>query len=85
MPLTEVKSILVSVLGIDPAKTALDEHTPLLGSLPEFDSMAVVAVLTAIEDEFGVGIDDDEVDADIFATVGTLAAFVAAKREQGSR
>lgn len=84
MPLSEVKSILIAVLGIDPAKTALDEHTPLLGSLPEFDSMAVVAVLTAIEDQFGFGIDDDEVDAEMFATVGTLDAFVAAKSGQAA-
>ena len=57
----------------------LTESTPLLGNIPELDSMAVVTVLTAIEDEYGITIEDDEIGAEVFATVGTLAAFVAAK------
>ena len=36
--------------------------------------MAVVTVLTMIEDEFGITVDDDEVSADVFETLGTLAA-----------
>lgn len=75
----DVCRILVEVLGIDTSRMRLDENTRLLGSLPEFDSMAVVSVLTAIEDHFGIVVDDDEVDGDIFETVGTLSAFVAAK------
>ena len=75
----DVCKILVEVLGIDTTKMRLDENTRLLGSLPEFDSMAVVSVLTAIEDHFGIVVDDDEVDGEIFETVGSLAAFVAAK------
>ena len=75
----DVCRILVEVLGIDTAKMRLNEETRLLGSLPEFDSMAVVSVLTAIEDHFGIVVDDDEVDGSIFETVGTLVAFVAAK------
>jgi acyl carrier protein len=75
----DVCRILVEVLGIDTAKMRLNEETRLLGSLPEFDSMAVVSVLTAIEDHFGIVVDDDEVDGAIFETVGTLVAFVAAK------
>jgi len=75
----DVCRILIEVLGIDTAKMQLREDTRLLGSLPEFDSMAVVSVLTAIEDHFGIGIDDDEIDGAIFETVGTLSAFVAAK------
>ena len=75
----DVCRILIEVLGIDTAKMRLNEETRLLGSLPEFDSMAVVSVLTAIEDHFGIVVDDDEVDGAIFETVGTLVAFVAAK------
>ena len=47
--------------------------------IPEFDSMAVVTVLTMIEDEFGIVIGDDEVSADAFETLGTLASFVDRK------
>lgn len=74
-----VKSILGDALGIGERAAGYDASTPLLGSIPEFDSMAVVTVLTLIEERFDVDIADDEVDADVFATVGTLAAFVESK------
>lgn len=75
----DVSRILIDVLGLDPAQTTLTEDTALLGELPEFDSMAVVSVLTALEDHYGIMIEDDEVDASIFETVGTLSTFVAHK------
>ncbi|MEQ9061259.1 MAG: acyl carrier protein [Gammaproteobacteria bacterium] len=75
----DVCRILSDVLGLDPAQTTLTENTALLGELPEFDSMAVVSVLTALEDHYGIVIEDDEVDASVFETVGSLSAFVAHK------
>ncbi len=74
-----IKAILIEVLGVDPGKLKIDRDTRLLGSLPEFDSMAVVSVLTAIEDHFGITVDDDEVDGSIFETVGSLCQFVEKK------
>jgi acyl carrier protein len=75
----DVCRILSDVLGLDPAQTTLTENTALLGELPEFDSMAVVSVLTALEDHYGIVIEDDEVDAAVFETVGSLSAFGAYK------
>ncbi len=74
-----IKAILIEVLGVDTAKITIDKETRLLGSLPEFDSMAVVSVLTAIEDHFGIAVDDDEVDSAMFETVGSLCQFVESK------
>ncbi len=53
--------------------------TPLMGAIPEFDSMAVVSLITTLEDRFGIVVDDDEISGDTFATVGSLTDFVAAK------
>jgi acyl carrier protein len=64
-------------LGDRAAKLTLD--SPLLGGLPEFDSMAVVTVVTMLEDELGIAVDDDELSADVFTTVGSLTAFVSQK------
>lgn len=75
----EIRRILADVLQLGERANAFDSQTPLLGSVPEFDSMAVVAVIGAIEDNFGVIVEDDELEADVFATVGTLSAFVEAK------
>jgi acyl carrier protein len=77
--LESIKRILGTTLQLGDRAKTLTEATPLLGNIPEMDSMAVVTVLTALEDHYGFVIEDDEIAADVFATVGTLAAFVAAK------
>lgn len=73
----DVKALLVEVLGIDAARAAaFDVSTPLLGSLPELDSLAVVALITGLEDRFGIEVDDADIDAEAFETVGSLTEFV---------
>jgi acyl carrier protein len=53
--------------------------TPLLGNLPELDSMAVVELVARMEGELGIRIHDDEISAETFATLGSLTAFVDGK------
>jgi len=74
----EVISILRSTLNL-PSTRALTAGTPLLGSVAELDSMAVVSILTALEERFGFAIDDDEVEGRTFESVGTLTRFVQDK------
>lgn len=76
---SEVVEILQSVLQLEPGSTDLAPEAGLLGEIPEFDSMAVVTVLTALEENYGFFIDDDEVDAETFETVGSLVRFVEEK------
>lgn len=64
-------------IRLDRAKIGPD--SPLLGAIPEFDSMAVVALLTHLEEKYGFSIDDDEVDGSVFATIGSLTQFVREK------
>lgn len=59
--------------------------TPLLGAVPELDSMAVLTVITALEERFGFAIHDDEIDGAVFATLGSLTDFVASKLQAASR
>lgn len=72
--------VLAQALGLGARAAELTPQTPLLGALPELDSMAVATVLTAIEERFDILIDDDEVSAEMFETVGSLAAFVDQKQ-----
>lgn len=74
----EVIKTLRSVLNLEPS-VALDRSTALLGSIAELDSMAVVTILTSIEERFGIVVDDDEVDGRTFASVGSLIDFVQTK------
>ncbi len=72
-----LKTLLAEVLQIDTAD--FDAETQLLGALPEFDSMAVVMVLTQLEETLGLAVADDEIDAEVFETLGSLTAFVEAQ------
>jgi acyl carrier protein len=70
--LEEVRLIVGDVLELGPRTAQLRRDTPLLGNLPELDSMAVVSVLSALEEHFGITIHDDEVSAEAFETLGSL-------------
>lgn len=76
----DVKSVLVSVLGIQDRADTLTESTELFGALPELDSMAVIELVVALEQKFGVKFDDDEVTGEVFETLGSLARLIDAKR-----
>ncbi len=77
---TTLRALLADVLGLAPARiAAFDQQTELFGALPEFDSMAVATLLTGIEERMGVLVEDDDVDAEDFATYGSLLAFVRRK------
>lgn len=75
----EVLRVLDEVLSLNGRATAFTRDTPLLGALPELDSMAVVTLITTLEDQFGLVVDDDDIDGSTFATVGSLADFVSGK------
>ena len=76
---SDVLAVLDDVLSLNGRARKFNDKTPLLGSVPELDSMAVANVLTSLEERFGFMIDDDELDGSMFATVGSLTAFVESK------
>ena len=75
----KVTTILAETLGIQDRVETLDESTELFGSLPELDSLAVVELVQALEDDFHFTIEDEEFTGELFETVGTLADFVESK------
>lgn len=77
--LGHVLRLLDDVLSLDGRAQSFDRNTALLGALPELDSMAVVSLITGLEEQLGIVVDDDDIDGDTFATVGSLADFVAAR------
>jgi acyl carrier protein len=76
---TEVLRILDEILSLGGRAMHFDGATPLLGAIPELDSMAVVSLITTLEERFGITADDDELGGDTFATVASLTAFVDGK------
>ena len=75
----EVLRILDEVLSLGGRSANFDRETPLLGAIPELDSMAVVSLITALEEQLGLVVDDDDMDGATFATVGALVDCVSGK------
>ena len=76
---TDLLRVLDDVLSLRGRALGFDAATPLLGGIPELDSMAVVTLITTLEERFGLVVDDDEISGDTFETVGSLTRFVAGK------
>ena len=78
----DVRSVLGDALQLGARASAMTPATPLLGAIPELDSMAVVSLIMALEEHFGIEVADDEIEASTFATLGSLSAFVEQKTRQ---
>ena len=72
----EVIAVVDEVLSLKGRARDFARDTPLLGAIPELDSMAVVALITMLEERFGFTVEDDEIDGSVFATLGSLLDFV---------
>jgi acyl carrier protein len=76
--IADVKAAVIETLAIEDRAGAIDASTSLT-SIPELDSMAVIELVVELERRFGISFDDEDVTAEVFDTIGTLAAFVDAK------
>lgn len=71
-----LRRILSVQLGPSYPPSYFKTETPLLGMIPELDSMSVVGILTMLEEEMGIQVDDDAISSETFRTFGALLAFV---------
>lgn len=77
--LEDVKASLGRSLQIGDKVGSFTAETRLLGELPELDSMAVLTVILGLEEHFGIEVEDDDISAETFETVGSVVEFVNAK------
>jgi len=77
--LDEVKQIVADVLQLGDKVNDFSASTALLGSIPELDSMSVVSFIARLEEYYGFVIEDDEINAEVFETIGSLVSFVESK------
>lgn len=75
----QVLRILDEVLSLEGRASTFTRDTALLGAIPELDSMAVVSLITALEEQLGMSVEDDEIDGETFASVGALVDFARSK------
>ncbi len=77
-----VRQLIGEILQLDHERLLqMSRETALQGSIPEFDSMAVVLLLNALEEHFGIHIEDDEISAEDFESFGAVYALVCAKAQ----
>lgn len=76
---SEVLKVLDEILSLNGRSADFGSDTPLLGAVPELDSMAVIGLIQGLEEHFGFVAEDDEIDGATFASVGTLTDYVGAK------
>jgi acyl carrier protein len=77
---SRLKQILKDRLRLDPARVeAMTADTGLLGKGIGLDSVESLSLATAMEEEFRIVIEDDELTAALFATLGTVIDFVRRK------
>ena len=70
-----VTTLIANTLDLaDPE--SLDERTGLFGSMPELDSLAIVQLVTELEDHFGFEFDEDDITGEVFENVGSLSDYV---------
>ena len=79
MLLEEVKTVVGRALQLGHRVQSMNESSALLGAIPELDSIAVVNVITALEEHFDITVADDEIGASAFETLGSLTRFVEGK------
>lgn len=75
----QLRTLVDDSLGLHGRAAGFTAATPLLGAVPELDSMGVVALIGALEDRLGIAVEDDEIDGSVFETWGNLLAFVRSK------
>ena len=80
----DIRQLIGELLLLGDRMEKMGPDTPLVGSIPEFDSMAVVALIQALEERFGIQVADDEISAETFETVGKVHEFVLDKIAAGA-
>jgi acyl carrier protein len=76
-----VRGFIVSELMFEDSAATLADDTPLLDGV--IDSLGLMQMISFIEEEFDVSIDDAEVTASNFRTVGDIEKLVQPKVQVG--
>ena len=76
-----VRATVIETLELHDREATITEETLLFGSMPELDSLALVELITALEDRFGFEMDEANITAEVFESVGSLATHIDSQLE----
>ena len=76
-----IRDFITSELMFEDSSTRLSDDTPLLAGA--IDSLGLMQLISFIEEEFGVAIDDAEVTASNFRTINDIQRLIEQKVQVG--
>jgi len=80
--INELKVKIIAALGLMDVKPEdINEDDRLVGGDAGIDSIDVLELVMMLEKDYGVKIESKELGAKVFASVRTLASYVAASRQ----
>lgn len=79
---TRVKRCIIDAIGLDLVPTAIPDEVALLDKGLGLDSVAILRLVAALEEEFDVEIEDNVLRPELFKSVATLAAYMASRVAQ---
>ena len=76
----QVEVLVARILGDPPAPPNSSNGSLLLGSAGGFDSTKTLELIVAVEQEFGIVINDDEISPDNLGSTENLVRFIVLKQ-----
>jgi acyl carrier protein len=78
-----VKRCIIDAIGVKIAPSTIPDDMPLLDKGLGLDSVAILRLVAALEDEFNIEIEDKVIRPELFRSVGTLSQYMAARTQEG--
>ena len=77
-----VKQCIIDAIGVKIPPSTIPDDMPLLDKGLGLDSVAILRLVAALEDEFNIEIEDKVLRPELFRSVGTLSEYMAARTRE---
>ena len=74
-----IKGVLVKSLRLDLDPSVIPNDIPLIGKGLGLDSVSILQLVGAVEETFGITVDDTDINRDLFQSINSVAAYVRKK------
>ena len=73
-----IKNLICDGLVVGISRDDLNDNTSLINDL-QLDSIQMIELITKLEGEFDIELEDEDFDFEVFSTIDSLAEFVNSK------
>ena len=76
-----IKRVIVSTLSLEIDPAEIGDTDVLFGGEMGLNSLAMIELVVGLEEEFGFGVSDEDLRAEVFESVQTMADYVRSALE----